>query len=258
LILIFVPFFIWLYFNNKLQLQIEADNTYKNKLISLAEMSGGIAHEINNPLTVITGRTNQIIRKIKNNDISPDEIIKNLEKIYFSSERISKIIKAMKNFSRNEENQNLQTSTLKDLIEDTLLLCENRINNDETNLEIDSIPSVEIQCHPFQIVQILINLINNSFDATSTLSEKWIKISFQIKNNLVLITITDSGKGIPKDYRKKIFDPFFTSKQLTFGTGLGLSISKKIALAHKGELLLDEECPNTCFVLSLPINLKKN
>lgn len=245
-------FFIWWKREKKLLLRTEAENIQKNKLLSLAEMSGGIAHEINNPLTVILGRANQSLKKINNDNFTKEEIVNNLEKISFSAERIGKIITTLKNFSRNDSEEIMQKIALEKIISESLLLCENRINNESTTLKIDSIPSLEINCHAYQIIQILINLINNSFDATSNLKEKWIKITFEKTEDFIEIKITDSGNGIAKENLDKIFEPFFTTKPINYGTGLGLSISKKIAINHKGDLIYDQRSKNTCFILKLP------
>jgi C4-dicarboxylate-specific signal transduction histidine kinase len=247
-------FFSWWKREEKLNLKNEADNIQKNKLLSLAEMSGGIAHEINNPLTVILGRANQTLKKIDQPDYTKKEIANNLEKIVFSAERISKIITTLKNFSRSDQSQPMQMVKLERIINESLLLCENRIHNESTSLNIDFIPNAELKCHAYQIIQILINLINNSFDATTHLEEKWIHISFETNEDFIKIIITDSGNGIPKENYNKIFEPFFTTKPINFGTGLGLSISKKIAMSHKGDLIYDQQNKHTCFILKLPTN----
>lgn len=243
----------WWKREEKLVMKNEADNIQKNKLISLAEMSGGIAHEINNPLTVILGRANQTLKKMDHPAYTKKEIANNLEKIVFSAERISKIITTLKNFSRSDQSQPMQLVSLEKIISESLLLCENRIHNESTSLNIDLIPNIELHCHAYQIIQILINLINNSFDATSNLEERWIKISFEHDSHFVQIKITDSGSGIPKENFNKLFEPFFTTKPINFGTGLGLSISKKIALNHRGDLIYDTNNKNTCFILKLPL-----
>ena len=255
---IFSLFFIWWWLEEKMQLQFEADNIYKNKLISLAEMSGGIAHEINNPLTVIQGRAAQTIKKMARSEMASEDIKNNLEKIIFSADRISKIITALKHFSRNDSTQEMQATKLSDLISDTLFLCENRIHNDDSKLEVDTIPNVKIKCHGYQIIQILINLINNSYDATASLEVKWIRISFYKEEGYIKINITDSGNGIDPAIQEKIFEPFYTTKPINYGTGLGLSISKKIALNHRGDLSIDQHSPNTRFVLKLPVFEENN
>lgn len=236
---------------SKMRLQQEADDVHKNKLISLAEMSGGIAHEINNPLTVVIGKINQLKRKVANNEASIEEIQNNLEIIAKSSERIAKIIRALKNFARNESLDAKESVPISTIINDALLLCENRIKNNDFQLIVDTIPEININCHAYQIVQILINLINNSFDAIAHQQERWVRISFKVEKENIEIRVIDSGTGIKRSEQKKIFEPFYSSKPVGFGTGLGLSISKRLANYHDGDLYLDSESKHTCFVLKL-------
>jgi signal transduction histidine kinase len=246
----------WFYLSQKIQSQLEGDIIYKNKLISLAEMSGGIAHEINNPLTVIRVRTAQIMKKVDNEkeNFDFDNAKSNLEKVLFSVDRISSIIKSLRNFSKDEKQNEFTIVKIKSIVDEAILLCENRIKNADSKLILDEVPEAEIRCHSFQIVQILINLINNSFDAVDLLEEKWIHISFEVQGTKLLVFITDSGNGIKKEIAKKMFDPFFSTKGHSYGTGLGLSISKKIALLHQGDLYIDQKNANTRFVLELPLS----
>ena len=96
------------------------------------------------------------------------------------------------------------------------------------------------------------NLLYNAKDAIKNLDEKWIRIQVEFVNDKVLFRITDSGKGIPNEIAKKIMQPFFTTKETGSGTGLGLSVSLGIAKSHSGTLVLNEDSPNTEFILTLP------
>ena len=109
-----------------------------------------------------------------------------------------------------------------------------------------------MECRPGQISQIILNLINNAFDAIGKTKNPWIKITVAQLNEFVEIAITDSGKGIPVELQEKLFDSFFTTKNHKNGTGLGLAICKRIAEEYGGSLYIDKHCPNTRFVLQLP------
>ncbi|MBY0412878.1 MAG: GHKL domain-containing protein, partial [Bdellovibrionales bacterium] len=100
--------------------------------------------------------------------------------------------------------------------------------------------------------QVLINLLNNSYDAISNLQDKWIEIKGFKKEGLVYIQITDSGVGIVKEVADKIMNPFFTTKEVGKGTGLGLSISSEIMKSHGGSLKYMTDFTNTTFLLTLP------
>lgn len=225
------------------------------KLNSLGEMASGIAHEINNPLTVISSRCSQLKRQIERNQYDPDSFKATLIKINQTVERIAVIIRGLKSFSRNAENDKFINTSLKTIIENTLELCTEKFRHQLVFLHTDTIPDYFLECREAQLVQVLLSLLNNSYDAVVNLEEKWVHISFSLNmSGDVLIIITDSGKGIPRNIAQNIMQPFFTTKEVGKGTGLGLSISKGIIEDHKGTFYLDEKCINTRFIIELPIS----
>jgi C4-dicarboxylate-specific signal transduction histidine kinase len=120
-------------------------------------------------------------------------------------------------------------------------------------VEAREIPaSWEVECHPSQISQVLLNLLNNAYDAALAQPDRWIELDARDQGSLVEISVTDSGPGIPRELARKIMDPFFTTKPPGKGTGLGLSISSNIMTDHGGSLSLDQNSPHTRFVMSLP------
>jgi len=225
-----------------------------SKMSSLGEMSSGIAHEINNPLAIIQGKNHQIrmIAQRPNPDLQ--NIVKITEDLDQTVGRISKIIKGLRNFSRDGEKDPYERKSVKILVEETLSFCANRFKHHDIVIDTDGIPEhLEVACRPSQIAQVLLNLLNNSFDAIQELPSKWIKLDALSSLDQVLISVTDSGPGIPSEIRERILEPFFTTKEVGKGTGLGLSISLGIMKSHGGNLTIDSTCPNTRFVLELPL-----
>jgi signal transduction histidine kinase len=223
------------------------------KMSALGEMAGGIAHEINNPLAVIYARSLHIEKLLNRDEPKIEDAIKFAKTIFSMSERIAAIIKGMKTFSRDADSDPLEICSLKKIIEDTLILCEQRIKLIGVSLEIDSkIGDFWIQGKAVQISQVLLNLLNNSTDAIEHSQNKWITITAKSTKDRVIISVTDSGPGIPKAIREKMMDPFFTTKPVGKGTGLGLSVSRSILSNHNGSLSIDESCANTRFSIELP------
>ncbi len=103
-----------------------------------------------------------------------------------------------------------------------------------------------------EISQVLLNLINNSYQATSSYPHPWIKILMEDTGDTFRVQIIDCGEKIPPAIKQKLFQPFFTTKDIGVGTGLGLSISRGIVEEHLGKLYYQEEAPNTTFVIELP------
>lgn len=223
------------------------------KMAALGEMAGGIAHEINNPLTVIQGRAFQIKQILDSATIDENKIREAAESIARTAEKIAGIIRSLRSFSREGSSDPLSFVTVKQLIDETLEFCRTRFYNHGVEVEIAPFdPDLEIECRVIEIQQVLLNLLNNAFDAIQNLPEKWIRLSVENQDNVIEFRVTDSGKGIPPKIAAHIMKPFFTTKEVNKGTGLGLSISLEIIKSHHGELFLDSSQSNTTFVFRLP------
>ncbi len=227
-----------------------------SKMSALGEMAAGIAHEINNPLAIIVGY-NHIVRELVKRD-QPDkpEIFRNLSKIQETTDRISKIIQGLRTFSRNTTSDPREWNSLKVIIENALEFCAQRLKNHGIDLILDPVPAVELFCRDSQMIQVLLNLLNNAFDAVQEhVDDSWIRISFAVNKDGLTIQVTDSGPGIPAMVAEKVMQPFFTTKEVGKGTGLGLSISKGIIEEHGGQLLFNRQNPHTQFVIEMPTHI---
>lgn len=240
--------------------QIEIANEHKlmiaSKMASLGELATGIAHEINNPLSIIVGRTQILKSKVEDlKTLRPEELescVQNLTKIEETANLIAKIIRGLNAFSRNTENDPMTLHSVRTIINFAIDLCEDRLKSNQINIKVREGRDAEIFCRDVQITQVLVNLINNSIDAIDGLSEKWIEVSVSVTPKKVVISVQDSGKGIAPHLIDKIMQPFFSTKEIGKGIGLGLSISKGIAESHDGKISYDPLYENTKFDLELP------
>jgi C4-dicarboxylate-specific signal transduction histidine kinase len=225
------------------------------KMASLGEMDGGVAHEINNPLAIIYGKANQVIREISERDpikFNREKAIADINKILQTTDRIAKIIKGLRSFSRNSEKDPMNLMPVRQILEEVLDLSQERFKHYSVDLKISVASESLIQCRPSQIGQVILNLISNAFDAVLPLPEKWVRVEASETPTHIEITVTDSGQGIPSNIVDKIMQPFFTTKDIGKGTGLGLSISRGIIEEHRGHLYYQQGFENTRFVLTLP------
>lgn len=223
------------------------------KMAALGEMAGGIAHEINTPLATIGMLSEQIGEIITEDPIDQNAVLKMTQSITQTVKRIDSIIRGLRTFSRDGSQDHFDHVPLKKILQETLVLCSERIKISGVQLRIKPMnDDLIIRCRSVQISQVLLNLINNSCDAISKLPEKWIEIDAQKIEQNIQISVTDSGHGIPEEIREKIFQPFFTTKDTDKGTGLGLSVSKGIIDAHLGTIAVDTACPNSRFLICLP------
>ncbi len=233
----------------------QAQAIHAGKMATLGEMASGIAHEINNPLAVISGRLNLIKKRLE--PLAEEaclQVVTDSEKMLTQVDRITKIINGLRSFARATGHEAMQLSSLNQIIVDSLELVQERFRKDNVEIKQDFFDDIQIMCRPIEISQVIVNLLNNAFDAIRGLENKWIQIEIDCSNSLMLlIKIIDSGLGISDELVEKIMEPFFTTKEVGKGTGLGLSISKGIMESHKGKLIyqLSPE-GHTQFILELP------
>jgi signal transduction histidine kinase len=225
------------------------------KMSAIGEMAGGIAHEINNPLAIISANCSYLKKLIEKENYDPIHILKSLEDIQRTTLRMAKIVQGLKTLSRDTTNEEFGPAKLRDIIDDVHGLCSEKFKNNGVDFRIDlneEIYDQIINCRRVQISQIFLNLLGNAFDAVEGLNECWIKVECKKIEQTFEFRITDSGNGISKDIQEKIFLPFFTTKPVGKGTGLGLSLSSSILRDHAGSFSIDNNCPNTCFIMTLP------
>ncbi len=223
----------------------------QSKYSELGMMSAGIAHEINNPLAVIQARTTQLLRLYRDPD-KTKELGDGLSQILYTSERINRTIQGVREFVHQDENACQKEMGLKDLVDDVLLFCGQRMKNHGVNLRFYGLQNHTLKGNKIQLEQVILNLINNSFDAIEFLPEKWIEMSVNKTEDKIQIFFKDSGTGIPPEVSGRMMEPFFSTKDLRKGTGLGLALAKGIIEQHGGTLTYVKDASHTTFLIELP------
>jgi two-component system NtrC family sensor kinase len=264
----------------------EVELVNREKMSSLGLLTAGIAHEINNPINFVSASVTPLKRDIhdilgllneydtlKVNNFSPekfdeiqsmkealdttfivDEINMLLNGIEEGAVRTANIVRGLQKFSRSDEHF-MKNADLIDGIENTLTLLSTQIK-DQITIERDYQPIPFLDCSPGKLNQVFLNILSNAIYAVQNANKKQkvITISTFMKENVIHISIRDNGIGIPKEEHEKIFDPFYTTKEVGKGTGLGLSISYGIIKDHKGEIAVESTPGEGAeFILKLPI-----
>lgn len=238
----------------KVLLEERAKSVASNKMASLGEMASGIAHEINNPLAIIMARTGQAKSKLARGPEFISEVVNDLEKVESTVQRIAKIIRGLKNFSRNGDLDPFLPTSINQVIEETLELCRQRFHNQGIEIRSSLAEDIEVECRSTQISQVILNLLSNSYDALlEQVRPLWVSIRTARTPKGLEIRVTDSGHGIAPDVAERVMEPFFTTKEVGKGTGLGLSISKGIIEEHGGILWINKNSLNTEFVFEIPL-----
>jgi C4-dicarboxylate-specific signal transduction histidine kinase len=223
-------------------------------------MAGGVAHEINNPLAIIHASAADLLRRIKEEGAVPLEIaVRNSERILETTNRIAAIIKSMRHLARDGSHDPVRPASVANIVEEIKDICRERFKDHCVDLLVPNVdPALLVFCREVQIRQVLLNLLQNAFDAVvEQPGEKWIRLQVTADDSSVVFSVIDSGPGIPPDLRTKIMEPFFTTKEVGKGTGLGLSLSRTIVQEHGGKLELTEEAGHPCFSFRLPLSQKE-
>ncbi len=234
--------------NNQAKMETSA------RLASLGEMAGGVAHEINNPLMVIIGKARKARRLLKPDDENIAELTQALNDIESTGRRIEQIVGAMLKLSRNQQVSKQQETPIDEITSELLILVSERFRAAGIKINVTMPEKFTFECSPIQISQVLLNLFNNAFDAIKDLETKWVNLDIRKTESSAIITLTDSGPGIPAHLREKVMMPFFTTKAPGKGTGLGLSVSFAVIKDHEGSFEIDSTSPNTCFRITLPLH----
>jgi two-component system NtrC family sensor kinase len=221
----------------------------KARLQTIGELAGGVCHQINNPLAIIVGRS--MILRSKLSEILPkdSDLFKELDIIDQTSQRVSGILKALRSYGRDMGQVYTETD-MHELIEDTLTLIRPKFRENNIDLKYEKKSDFIIKINKSQIAQVLLDLLTNSIEAMEESAVRKVEINVEDSLEKVIITITDSGKGIKKEDQPKIFKAFFTTKSRHFGVGLSNALD--YLNQHKGELSLQTSEGPTTFKLVLP------
>ncbi len=221
------------------------------KLAAMGEMAASFAHEINNPLGIIDGYAYLLADAIEEGDRAV--IDEGLSAIREAVQRAAKIVQGLRKISRRTDDQPDEKVSLGTIVAESINLCKARILTHGVGLEVEVESDVTVLGNSIELSQVVINLLNNAFDAVRGCDQRWIRVKLRAgPEGAAELSVQDSGPGVPAELQSKIFEPFVTTKPAGEGTGLGLSISKSILERHGGDLRLDAAAKHTRFIVSLP------
>lgn len=224
------------------------------KLASIGELAGGVAHEINNPVTGILSTSTHLIDKRRDTSLTARDK-RDLRLIAEQAERISDIVSKLLTFSR-QSRMELVLCDVNTVIERAISLIEFRLRGSDVVLKRELTAHLPpVLCDPNRLTEVFVNLMNNAIDAMQPAGTLTVG-SAPAGNGRVQIAVGDTGCGIDPALLQRIFDPFFTTKGPGKGTGLGLSISHGIVRGHQGEILVQSTLDDgTIFTVVLPVRV---
>jgi signal transduction histidine kinase len=216
------------------------------KLAAVGLLAAGIAHEINNPLSGVVGYSKLLLEK----PLEP-QVREKVEKIAASGERCRKIVEGVLLFSRQREGGKRRPLDLSKLIDRVIGIGEYQWRMHNVRILRSGLTSAELVADGDQLEQVLLNLLSNAVDAMPRGGR--IRIRLEREAGRVVLEIADEGCGIAPEILDRIFDPFFSTKDIGKGTGLGLAISYGIIKDHGGDILVrSQPGQGTTFTILLP------
>jgi len=223
------------------------------RLAIIGQLAANVAHELNNPLQGIVTYSSLLLEK----DVCDPPTRQNIEKITIQANRCREIIRGLLDFSRQKKPVKTLTN-INDLLRRCVSLVENQAHFQ--NIEIvrnfdETLPMIVVD--PSQIERVFLNLIINAADAMNGGGRLTLTTSFGLNEHSIEIDVKDTGHGISLENMEKIFNPFFTTKEIGHGVGLGLAISYGIVKEHNGEITVESECGKGAkFTVILPVIAK--
>jgi histidine kinase len=242
--------------------ELQNSLVHAGRLAAIGETASGVAHDINNPLTVILLSTEMAAHELDAGKLQDPESVQRLKSctagIRKAASSIEKLSNHLRNFSRGMKEKH-ETVDLFDPLTDALFILSNKLirNGIQVNSSVVKATHFVHGC-PNQIEQVFVNLISNACDAMENRPERRLNIAIARVDHAGApawkCDVTDTGSGVPEHLREEIFQSFFTTKEKGKGTGLGLSISVSIVKDHGGEIRLQsKEGEGSTFSVILPV-----
>ena len=243
-----VTHYVWMERDITEELKMRGQLIHSERLSAVGQLVSGVAHELNNPLQSILGFTELLIDAEERPELRRD-----LEQVRSEAIRAGKIVRNLLAFVRRSSSERA-ISSVNDIVKGTLALRSYEFGTANIRLfesYADGLPSVVV--NPEEIQQVILNLIMNAEQAMRAAHRGGtLTVTTNLLGEMVTIEICDNGPGVPAALSGRVFEPFFSTKEVGEGTGLGLSIAMGIAEAHGGSLTLVPTDVGACFRLSLP------
>ncbi|MEE8155620.1 MAG: PAS domain S-box protein [Phycisphaerales bacterium] len=235
--------------------QLQADLAHMSRLSSMGEMAAGLAHELNQPLTVITNYAQGCVRRLKSNAISGDELENVLSRIATQAQRSSSIIRGLGNLVRKSSARRTDIDVNQSII-DVAEMANAEATQHHAKARFELEPNLPlVKADQTQLQQVILNLVQNGCEATEDTPESKRAVTVRTKRRSdteLEISVVDNGRGIPESLAERLFEPFFTTK--AHGIGMGLAISRSIVESHGGRLwVTPNRGEGTTFHFTLPI-----
>ncbi len=219
------------------------------KMAAFGSLLAGVAHELNNPLAIVTGNALMLADELEGSALA-----ERAQRVQAAAERCGRIVRSFLAMARQHKAE-MRPTTVRSLVDDALQLLAYPMRTSGVTVEQDIAPGLPaVRCDPDQMIQVLSNLLTNARHALEDRPlPRRVRLTAHAAGEWVELEVADNGPGIADDIRSRIFDPFFTTKPVGSGTGIGLAVSRGLVEAFGGSLALAPSSgEGACFVVRLP------
>lgn len=235
---------------------LEQELVHTERLASIGRLAAGVAHEIGNPITGI----DCLAQNLKYEADDAGAVQETAKQILSQTDRVTRIVQSLVSFSHggNTTSSDFMRVRVRDCVEEAIHLLNLQKEQRQVNFVNHVDPDLELQADPQKLIQIFINLLSNSRDASE--EEDQVSVTSQLDQNYAVLSVTDEGTGIPQEHLDRVLEPFYTTKDIGKGTGLGLAMVYNIVDEHQGQVDISSPPPQaergTRISIKLPLMLE--
>lgn len=227
---------------------------FTSRLITLGELASSLAHELNQPLAAISNYNMGCVSRIKNQTVTPEELLPVLEKVNIQAQRAGSVIRRIREFVKQQE-PNRQPCNLGSIVQEAIGFSQLQAKSASARIEVVQ-PEIfpNVLADPILIEQVLMNLIKNGIEAMGDVSAEQRVVTIRVSQSrqFGLVEVEDRGSGVPEGIRERLFESFFTTK--SDGMGMGLNICRTIIEYHQGQLWVEATKESgSVFKFTLPL-----
>jgi two-component system NtrC family sensor kinase len=225
-------------------------------MAAITELASGVGHEINNPLAIIVMRIEMLMDRLRTSEDggkSDKGVLDQLQSVLNNADRIARIVRSLRMMSASGKHETSRLTPIETIVTSALELVSERMKRHGVAVKSEIQTGLIADCRASEIGQAILGLLQNSLDAVGNTRGAWIELRVQQEEGMIVLSVTDSGSGLPESIRERLMQPFFTTKAEGASKGLGLAVSKGILEAHGGSLRYDPASTNTRFVITLPL-----
>lgn len=224
------------------------------RLNSLAGIASGLAHEINNPLMIISGYAQHLHEMANRGSLPPERIVQISKKLVEAASRCNRIIESLRTFARDGSRDPVHCCTVNEWVDATLTLCQEKFQTLGVRLQWTPLAEdLVFEGRRIQLIQALFNIVTNALEAAVHHPQPSVEVLCRPSALSFELLVKDNGSGIPESFRVSVFEPFFTTKDHSRSVGIGLSTAKGVIEGHKGRLSFTSRPGDTCFTIQIPL-----